>query len=211
MDDGLKQRLIGAFVLFALAVIFLPAFFDRESMQPVDKKTQIPAAPHLETVEIEETQRVDVDVEAKPPESMFIPEDPEQDAAVDDQNNNAAENTGMTVSTTEEPKEKSTPSVNESNENENGKGRAIAQDENGVPQGWVLQVASFKEQDRATALMKELNDEGYKAFTRTIETQKGSMTRLYVGPKLDKNQLLKEKSSIEKKFKLSTLIVKFSP
>ncbi len=211
MDDGLKQRLIGAFVLLALAVIFLPAFFDRERMQPVDKKTQIPAAPHLETVELEDTQRVDVAVEAKSPESMFVPEAPEQEESTAEQSGSE----DATVAATEKTSEKEVSSKEtvpaETQSSVVASEPAVTQDENGVPQGWVLQVASFKEQDRATTLMKELIAAGYKSFTRTVETNKGSMTRLYVGPKLDKEQLLKEKNNIEKTFKLSPLVVKFSP
>lgn len=212
MDDGLKQRLIGAFVLLAIAVIFLPAFFDRERMQPVDKKTQIPAAPHIETNEIADTERTEVDVEAKPPETMFTPEDKKAEekeeskdavsAANDSKEKQQASSTNKTVESQETTK---------NNEKSIATSEAVTKDENGVPQGWVLQVASFKEQARATALLQKLNAAGYKAFTKTVKTPQGEMTRLYVGPKLNKNQLLKEKNNIEKQFKLSTIVTKFSP
>lgn len=45
MNDGLKQRIIGAVVLLALAVIFVPVIFDKERITPVDRNTQIPIMP----------------------------------------------------------------------------------------------------------------------------------------------------------------------
>ncbi len=73
LDDGLKQRLIGAIILLALGVIFLPVFFDREPIEPVDRTTQIPPAPEIVTVEInppEELKNVDL---APPPDQMYVP------------------------------------------------------------------------------------------------------------------------------------------
>ena len=51
-DDGLKQRLIGAVVLLALGVIFLPVLFDRDRIEPIDQETLIPEAPEVVTVDI---------------------------------------------------------------------------------------------------------------------------------------------------------------
>ncbi len=53
MDDGLKQRLVGALVLTALAVIFLPTLFHREQQENVDQTSQIPVKPRFEPVVIE--------------------------------------------------------------------------------------------------------------------------------------------------------------
>lgn len=53
MDDGLKQRIIGALVLLAIAIIFVPVFFDQERIVPLDRTTQVPLAPEIEPIEIE--------------------------------------------------------------------------------------------------------------------------------------------------------------
>jgi len=172
VDDGLKQRLIGAFVLLALAVIFVPVIFDRERIEPVDKRTQIPPAPHIESIEIEKALKPVSQEKAVSAKEMYIPDDQQ---AVDIQ--------------------PEAPSV----------------DNNGVPKSWIIQIASFRFEKRAEKLRDQLVKDGYAAFTRDIEKDGSKMTRLYVGPKLDKNILIRQKKEIEKKHKVSPILLRFEP
>ena len=52
LNDGFKQRIVGALVLAALAVIFLPSLFDREGARYIDVTSQIPPAPDIQPIEI---------------------------------------------------------------------------------------------------------------------------------------------------------------
>ncbi len=71
MNDGLKQRIIGAFVLLALAVIFLPVLFNFSEERSVDTTTRIPAMPEIKPVTIAEPKRVE-DVDPAPsPDQMY--------------------------------------------------------------------------------------------------------------------------------------------
>lgn len=74
MDDGLKQRLIGAIVLLAIAVIFIPALFDRQTITPVDRVSQIPPMPPIEIEPIVVAEPPKVLSPAPEPEEMFVPE-----------------------------------------------------------------------------------------------------------------------------------------
>ena len=47
MDDGLKQRLIGAIVLVSVAVIFVPILFDQDRKKTQDILVDIPARPDI--------------------------------------------------------------------------------------------------------------------------------------------------------------------
>ncbi|MCH9690735.1 MAG: SPOR domain-containing protein [Gammaproteobacteria bacterium] len=53
-NDGVKQRIVGALVLVALAVIFLPSLLDREQALTIDTTTQIPPPTDIPQVEINE-------------------------------------------------------------------------------------------------------------------------------------------------------------
>ncbi len=172
MDDGLKQRIIGAFVLLAIAVIFVPVLFDKERIEPVDRKTQIPPAPYIEPIVIEYPVAPEPLGKVQNPEEMFVPDE-------------------KTLQNLDPVK----PSL----------------DEKGLPQSWVLQLASFKSNDHATKFRDKLIADGYAAFIREINTKHGKMTRVYVGPKLDKSRLLKEKEKIEKVHKLTAIVLKFEP
>lgn len=52
MDDGIKQRLIGAIVLVALMVIFLPMFFNGGDVEPVDILIEMPEKPPIPEFDI---------------------------------------------------------------------------------------------------------------------------------------------------------------
>lgn len=172
MDDGLKQRLIGAFVLLALGVIFIPVFFDRERIEPVDKRTQIPPIPHIEPIEIESAVAPEIDSVAEAPREMYIPDDKVEETL---------EPEPMTVNN------------------------------DGVPNSWVLQIGSFRFEKHAEKFRDTLISEGYASYTRTVETGKGKMTRVFVGPKLDKTILIQQKKAIEKKHNVSAMLLKFKP
>lgn len=78
LDDGLKQRLVGAIALLALGVIFLPVLFDRDPIVPVDRSTQIPPPPDIVTVEVDlpvPPEEVDL---APDPQSMYEPDETAQ-------------------------------------------------------------------------------------------------------------------------------------
>ncbi len=75
MDDGLKQRLLGALVLLALAVIFIPVLFDRERMEPVNTTSQIPRTPILEIEEVPDPQQPEWSRPVEPPAQQFVPDE----------------------------------------------------------------------------------------------------------------------------------------
>lgn len=174
MDDGLKQRIIGALVLLAIAIIFVPVFFDQERIVPLDRTTQVPLAPEIEPIEIEKpiAQNVQEFEPAVPPETMYIPDEEREQP-----------------DTAEEPKVS----------------------EVGVPEGWVLQVASYRHENHAKETRDKLIAEGFSAYTKNVETSKGVMTRLYVGPKLDKTSLLEDKKDIDKKYGVDTILLRYEP
>jgi len=176
MNDGLKQRLIGAVVLLALSMIFIPVFFDKEEIQPVDRKTQIPVAPSIEANPVPEFEPPKLETPireiVKAPEDIFIPDEAEEESLVE-------ESPGL--------------------------------DEKGVPKSWVLQVASYTSEKRALSLRGELIEKGYESYTRSVKTDAGKMTRVYVGPNFNKNRILSAKKRIEQQYKISTLVLKYKP
>lgn len=168
MDDGLKQRLIGAIILLALAVIFLPVLFDREGLEPVNTVSQIPPQPEIVPVTIPEP-KPPANVEPAPePERMFVPDE-------------------ASVAEPELP--------------------GLQTD--GTPKSWVLQIASFRSEGNANALRDKLISAGYSAYTRTIKYKNGTVTRVFVGPKLDRERLISEQETIDRRFQVESLLLEF--
>jgi len=188
VDDGLKQRLVGALVLVALGVLFVPVLFEPENRRVVDRTTQIPPAPQVTPLVLKDPVRNDA-IEAVKPAGEMYELLPEPDAA------NAA--LKQSTETT-----KAAPPASPD--------RRVL-DERGIPKAWAVQVASFNTEKRARVLRDQLLDQDYPAFTRTLETSKGRMTRVYVGPKINRDKALKLKATLDKSLKIDSLVVKFSP
>lgn len=197
MKDALKQRLVGAVVLAALGVIFLPGFFKEQQGRQVDTRSQIPAEPSSPQVTFEAPQqRVDISP-APEPETMFLP--PEPEPAPESEPEVLAEPDTAPVAPVED-KPTGTTEVPE---------LPLGPDE--IPDAWVVQVASLSNKEAAAKLRDELQAEGHKAYIRTVTTANGSVTRVFIGPKLDKAEALKVKAEVDKRLKVNAMVLRFQP
>jgi len=73
VDDGLKQRLVGAVVLSAVAILFVPVLFDQPDSHKVDTTTQIPAQPDVRPKTVASATRPEGIVPASDARVMFEP------------------------------------------------------------------------------------------------------------------------------------------
>lgn len=205
LNDGFKQRIVGALVLAALAVIFLPSLLDSESSGYTSEVSQIPAEPDIRPIEIAKPEPVADVVPAPAPAEAFQPEVPEQFS------------NPKTVLAEVGTKEPAAPA-----DSAKGKNAASVQprkapqkdsfplvDAKGLPMAWVVQVASYRDASRAEQLRMRLMDEGYRAYTRAVETKKGHYVRVFVGPKVDKGEALALKSELDTLLKAQTLVLRF--
>ena len=180
MDNSLKQRLVGALVLTAIAVIFLPSLFTREERVVVDTTSLIPPAPDLKPVVIPEPDKTE-----KRPEKITPAPAPEQAF---------------------QPKEEASPNpvVIEAAE-------APSLDTTGLPKAWTVQVASFTEPERAEKLRNKLLADDYRAYSRALKTDKGEVTRIFIGPQISRQSALEVKIEIDKALSVNSLVLKFQP
>lgn len=206
MDDGLKQRLIGAVVLLAIAVIFIPVLFDRNTITPVDTTSQVPPMPQIAIEPIPVAEPPVVVSPAPEPETMLIPEEVlEADSSQqvekvasniqnDTQEGDRVEQSAAVHTATKQP-QSAKPSLNAA----------------GVPNGWLLQVISYSEESKAKSFRDRLVAKNYPAFMRKANTSKGTHYRVFIGPKLDRAEILKIKTEVDKAFNLKTWVVNMTP
>lgn len=204
MNDGLKQRLVGAIVLVAIAVLFLPSLFSRDAQRTVDLTSQIPPQPAevAELLEVPEPRRPDNIPPAKAleenyPHEAAAPSITPPDAA---RAGPAAANDAATSVAAASPKAEEAPDSKQPVLNEQG-----------VPDAWSLQVASFTSADRAEAMEKRLREAGYKSYVRKAQSGETTVHRVFVGPKIDRQALEAEKRQIDKRFGINSLVVEFKP
>ncbi len=196
VNENLKQRIVGALVLVALAVIFVPLLFDFSSRQEVDTTSQIPPRPEIKPVEIAEPVRPKEIIPAKSDEDMFQfgVDTKEEDSSMGNDSQPLVKETPVA--------EKAAPML---------KDEKPALSPEGIPVAWVLQIGSFRDKAKAKALLDGLLKDGYKAFIREKKDKAGSLSRVFVGPLVLKKKLVQQKSAIDKKYRVDALLVHFEP
>ncbi|WNZ57726.1 SPOR domain-containing protein [Microbulbifer sp. ZKSA002] len=199
LNDGFKQRIVGALVLAALAVIFLPSLLDREAAGNISETSQIPAEPDIRPIEIAEPQPVADAMPAPAPGEAFQPDLPENfsnpKAPVADEGEGRSE-----IAKSDEPEEKLAAPK---------KGASPLVDAYGLPVAWVVQVASYRDESNADKLRLRLMNEGYSAYTRAVDTDKGRLVRVFVGPKVNKADAHQLKKELDTLLKAQTLVLQF--
>lgn len=206
MENSLKQRIVGALVLLALGVLFVPLLFETDGRRALDTASQIPAAPDIQPMVVAAPTRNPAVQPIRSaeqqyqllPEEATLPRQPQPDTAVE--RNPVASQPPVTAVAP------ATPLVAKQPEPD----RQVLGD-NGMPAAWMVQVASFGAEDRANALRDQLLQDGYTAFTRTFDNNGGKLTRVFVGPKISRDNALEVKESLDKSLKINTLVVSFSP
>lgn len=205
VKEAVKHRLIGAAVIVAVAVLFLPSFFkDRQAYQ-VDTASQIPDRPSITAVDFNEPQQVE-DIEPAPsPETMFVPD------------TSASEETGTYPAEAANPV-KSTRGASSSAAQSVIASKAVTPavaemplNAQGLPNAWVIQVASLSNGEAAIKLRDQLQSEGHKAYIRSVVSGNSKIHRVFIGPKLDKTEALSLKAQVDKRFNVNSMVLPFKP
>lgn len=195
MKYTLKHRLIGAAFLAAIAVIFLPGFFKEKQDNEISTKSQIPVRPGIVPVEFNAPKPVPDIVPAPAPETMFVPEETPEQAI------NSSAPGSLPAST------KSSPAIAPVQKDV----PAMPLNAEDLPNAWVVQVGSFSTKEAANKVRDDLQVDGFKAYVRTVPNGATTISRVYVGPKLDKAEALTMKSQIDKRLKVKSMVMQFRP
>lgn len=179
MDSGLKQRLVGAVVLVALAVIFLPMLLDgsgaRERLNEDIAIPQQPEAPE---------SRLERDPSGSQADAT-MDEAADATLATDGFGNDggSAVNDAGTQATTDPDGETTAQANAEASARPDAEGPASngARDQ-ATGEDWVVQVGSFQQQTNALVLRDRLREDGFEATTEQVETDDATLWRVWIGP-----------------------------
>jgi DedD protein len=209
----LKHRLIGAAVLAAVAVLLLPSFFKEKSEYHVNTKSQIPVQPNVVAEEFKAPQPV-ANIEPAPaPETMFVPtesasEIPSSEVPV---SGLPVAATSSMASVSSAASTKSVAGLPTSTSAQTTSVPAMPLNQKGLPDAWVVQVGSFTTKEAANKLRDDLQADGQKAYVRTTISGNNAISRVYIGPKLDKNQALALKEQMDRRLKVKSMVMRFQP
>ena len=203
LDKVFKQRMVGALVLIALAVIFLPMLFSRQDEQ---RQIQVdaPTAPQIPVMQPVQVEPVAV------PEPQVIAQEPvpEELPVVEQQVATAPVAPVVAKPAVVAPKP---PAVTPA--------QTVAQapakldttqkrvDPNGLPISWSVQLVSLSNRASADNLQKTLRNQGYNAYVRSS----GGMNRVFVGPLLERAEADRLRDLLGKQQNLKGFVVRFQP
>ncbi len=198
MSDTLKNRLIGTIILVALVVIFLPQWLDGEKQTSKQSFLEVPEPP--ESIEINTIDEVDV---AALKEAAITPEIIE-DLRADDAEVEQSVDLSSTTETSQ--LEQQTLSLQDEPISEPVKKIIVAtpgpeQDIVKVPKrrgGWVIQLGVFGNQANINRVVNQVSSAGYQVFQQSAFTANGRLTRILVGPDLDKQKLEEQIPELKK-------------
>ena len=191
LDKGLRQRMVGALVLVALAVIFLPMLFSREDelQRVVVDAPAMPQAPAMPSAELDPVSV---------PQVQDLPQEPVPGAGLE---------AGAPVV--------ETPAVAVA-EPATAKPAAAAEvapvpvsrlDANGLAVSWSVQLASLSSRASAESLQQTLRGKGYNAYIRNVD----GMNRVFVGPVIERAEADRLRDQLTRLQKLNGFVVRFQP
>ncbi|MBT0587421.1 SPOR domain-containing protein [Alteromonas oceanisediminis] len=175
MSNALQNRLVGTIVIVALAVIFLPDLLDGQKSESNTTFVAVPTPPDRKAlVQPKEFPSEEVAAAASRPLEI-VDEQP-----LDEQFSGS------------EPVEPETAAPTNGQPNADLKQQTNIERDTAAEQdgaGWVVQLGSFRHQKNVRELLDKLEDAGYRAYSKPVETSVGRLTKVFVGPDLQRQKL----------------------
>jgi len=204
MNPGLKQRLVGAVVLVALAVIFLPMLLPghgdstmplfgsnvpaappADRFQPIEIPLQLPpAAPQSEVSVVDQPQPGDVASNEKPSQPPLVEPAPAATAAATPPAPPPA------AQQTPAPKPAATPPAARP-----------------ATEAWAVQLGSFSSSVNALNLQEKARKAGFRAYVEKVKGEQGTSYRVRIGPESSRARADALRDRVEQKLKMNGLVV----
>jgi len=224
VENSLKQRLVGAIVLIALAVIFLPAVL-KEKAQKTPFVSQIPPKPiglmaqdlsdeskqkirqtEAELDKLQQQKQAQSDESADEEQTTEVAQIESGKMAEGNDTSKAEKTTDNTEKTAE------TPSVAKTETKKAAVPTKQTINAQFKDAAWVIQVASFSSEDNAAKLVEKLQKAGHKSFRHEVKTRSGKrLYRIYAGPYIEKSSAEKALKAVDKVAETHGMLVVFDP
>ena len=213
LDKAYKQRMVGALVLVALAVIFLPMLFSRQDEQR-QVVVEAPAAPQASAMPQVQMEQVAV------PEPQALPQEPvPTDEEVAEETAPAAPiapAAPVPAAPIAIAKPAAPPAVAKpipapaqpiaapATKPDTTQSRV---DANGLSVSWSVQLASLSSRASAESLQKTLRSQGYNAYIRSADGK----NRVFVGPLIERAEADRLRDLLGRQQNLKGFVVRFQP
>ncbi len=228
LEQTVKQRLIGAIVLVAIAVIFLPGILGQKK----DKRTFVSEVPEKTFSQSAEVSNDKAALSSNSTDTPSRAGNVEQDnpsptnkRQLDDSAKRQVVERQSDGSTSQLDSVNKTLESNSAEEKSQNDAPPVAASDSSTSQSidakpvkalkqnsWVVQVGSFSSHANAELLSKRLEERKLKSFVRPVELDKEQILyRVFVGPWLQKTQAEKELENIADITRLKPIVVAWDP
>ena len=212
MNSGFVNRLVGTTIVVVAAIVFIPNILDGDKVRYKEGFKAIPERPEFKSIDLQEALSQKADAAALPKDAPIeeLDADDQALAAAKEQaqnnlgQNDASEPTAQDTSSTTE----STDTVTVSTMTPQEPLERTSQS-NLTQMAYVVQLGAFSRQGSVDALTKKLKDKGFNVFTREVQTPNGTLTKVLVGPELDKAVLDKQLPELQKLTNLKGRVTQF--
>lgn len=193
-ENRLKQRLVGATVLVALGVIFIPMFLSGEQSSAL-LSTNVPPPP-AELSDLEP-----IDLSALPKDAAPMPARPlpiEEERAVEPAHPPPppAESVSETAPETPPAPQEPASAAHKDSTAEGAPAKA-----------WVVQLASFSRESNALGLRDKLLAGNHHAFVETVDRGENTVYRVRVGPEVRRDTAERLRERLLKETDLEGLVM----
>lgn len=191
MNDQLKKRLIGAIVLVALLVIFLPMVLEQGSKENKGLGSKSIPDSSLGASDFDaKTQPLPSETGKKPgavqpliePPPVFVPPREELTESL-------PEPAATPAKTDAKPQPKATQAKPQAEPKTVAKPAAPAQPASATGETWAIQLGTFSAKDKADALVTELKGARMAAFVMPVKVGDQTLYRVRIGPNNDRAKL----------------------
>ena len=207
MQQDTKQRIVGTVVLLACCMIFLPIVFDGKGSYEPALTSRIPDPPQI-TILPEPKQTRPVIIADSDIPAVALPEiDADQPASATNQTSDSDSENTLTVA---QEATAAGPDATESVPARTGHEGTLPQlGVDGLPTGWSVRLGLFSNADNAAVLLERLQNAGYRAYIREIESDGGQLRGVFVGPWLNRQLSAGYQSSLQEEFQLAGIVVPY--
>ncbi len=213
----LKQRVIGALVLLALIIIFVPMLFNRQddARKVVVEAPPQPAAPTVPSTEVQAVQTPEAPPVVVVPDEPAKPLGKPQTPIAGTSGQAPAQNAPVTAPPQPQaapaaPVAKapaaSVPAAPVATPAPAAKPDSRLGAAN-LPNSWSVQLASLSSRPSADALQAKLRSQGYNAYVRTAD----GMNRVFVGPVIERSEADRLRDQLNKQNGVKGFVVRFQP